>query len=198
MPAKRHSRGNSNCRARKSAPCLFVSPQDVGTVSPVGWDKCHDALLADEDRTRRGRHRRRAGDAEADRGLVGRAQLPGAQLHARPDAGRRRRAVLPLVLSRAGHRRTGRSRLDRLPRPHPVRPKSPYYDPKSTPEEPRWVNVDVRIVRKTRLVGLDELRAHPELANMRVLQRGNRLSITPVDPAEWKFITGKLIGKVNK
>ena len=76
--------------------------------------------------------------------------------------------------------------------------KSPYYDPKSTPEEPRWVNVDVRVVRKTRLVGLDELRAHAELANMRVLQRGNRLSITPVDPAEWKFITGKLIGKVNK
>jgi predicted RNA-binding protein with PUA-like domain len=50
-------------------------------------------------------------------------------------------------------------------------------------------------VKKTRLVGLDELRAHAELANMRVLQRGNRLSITPVDPAEWKFITGKLMGR---
>jgi predicted RNA-binding protein with PUA-like domain len=85
-----------------------------------------------------------------------------------------------------------------LPRPHPVRPEKPYFDPKSTPENPRWVNVDVRIVKKTRLVGLDELRAHPELANMRVLQRGNRLSITPVDPAEWKFITGKLIGKGKK
>jgi predicted RNA-binding protein with PUA-like domain len=48
-------------------------------------------------------------------------------------------------------------------------------------------------VKKTRLVGLDELRAHPELANMLALQRGNRLSITPVDPAEWKFITGKLM-----
>ena len=71
--------------------------------------------------------------------------------------------------------------------------KSPYYDPKSTPEAPRWVNVDVRIVKKTRLVGLDELRAHKELANMRVLARGNRLSITPVDPAEWKFITEKLL-----
>ena len=77
-------------------------------------------------------------------------------------------------------------------------PKSPYYDPKSTPENPRWVNVDVRIVRKTRLIGLDELRSHPELAHMRMLQRGNRLSITPVDPAEWKFITGKLIGKKPK
>jgi len=71
--------------------------------------------------------------------------------------------------------------------------QSPYYDPKSTPENPRWVNVDVHIVRKTRLLGLDELRAHPELANMRVLQRGNRLSITPVDPAEWDFIVGKLL-----
>jgi predicted RNA-binding protein with PUA-like domain len=71
--------------------------------------------------------------------------------------------------------------------------KSPYYDAKSTPENPRWVNVDVRIVKKTRLVGLDELRAHPQLANLRILQRGNRLSITPVDPAEWKFITEKLM-----
>jgi predicted RNA-binding protein with PUA-like domain len=57
------------------------------------------------------------------------------------------------------------------------------------------MNVDVRIVKKIRLVGLDELRAHPELANMRVLQRGNRLSITPVDPAEWTFIVDKLIKK---
>lgn len=72
-------------------------------------------------------------------------------------------------------------------------PKSPYFDPKATPETPRWVNVDVRIVKKTRLVGLDELRTHPQLANMRILQRGNRLSITPVDPAEWKFIVEKLL-----
>lgn len=71
---------------------------------------------------------------------------------------------------------------------------SPYFDAKSTPENPRWMNVDVRIVRKTRLISLDELRAHPELAAMRTLQRGNRLSITPVDPAEWKFIVEKLIG----
>ena len=77
-------------------------------------------------------------------------------------------------------------------------PKSPYFDPKSTPETPRWMNVDVRIVKKTRLVGLDELRAHPELSNMRVLQRGNRLSITPVDPAEWTFIVGTLIGRKPK
>jgi len=70
---------------------------------------------------------------------------------------------------------------------------SPYYDPKSTQETPRWMNVDVRITRKTRLVHLAELREHPELANLRILQKGNRLSITPVDPAEWKFIVEKLI-----
>lgn len=63
-----------------------------------------------------------------------------------------------------------------------------YFDPKSTPQEPRWVNVDVRLVRKTRLLSLKELREIPELATMRILQRGNRLSITPVDPREWQFI----------
>lgn len=63
-----------------------------------------------------------------------------------------------------------------------------YYDPKSTPENPRWVNVDVKLVRKTRLLSLKELRSYPELETMRILQRGNRLSITPVDPREWAFI----------
>jgi len=67
-------------------------------------------------------------------------------------------------------------------------PKGDYFDPKSSRDNPRWLNVDVRLVRKTRLVSLKELRQHPQLASMRVLQRGNRLSITPVDPKEWKFI----------
>ena len=67
-------------------------------------------------------------------------------------------------------------------------PKNPHYDARSKPAAPQWVNVDVKFVRKTRLVSLAELRAHPELANMRILQRGNRLSITPVDPEEWAFI----------
>ena len=71
--------------------------------------------------------------------------------------------------------------------------KSPYYDPKSKREAPRWLNVDVTFVEKTRLVALAELRARRELAGMRVLQRANRLSITPVDPKEWKFITGALL-----
>jgi predicted RNA-binding protein with PUA-like domain len=71
--------------------------------------------------------------------------------------------------------------------------KSPYYDAKSTRETPRWLNVEVTLVEKTRLVPLAELRTQPALSGMRVLQRANRLSITPVDPREWSFITGKLL-----
>jgi predicted RNA-binding protein with PUA-like domain len=67
-----------------------------------------------------------------------------------------------------------------------------YYDEKATLETPRWLNVDVKLVRKTRLLSLKELREMPELANMRILQRGNRLSITPVDPKDWEFILSKL------
>jgi predicted RNA-binding protein with PUA-like domain len=66
--------------------------------------------------------------------------------------------------------------------------KSKYYDAASTREKPRWVNVDVRFVARTRLVTLEELRQHKALAKMRVLQRGNRLSITPVEAAEWNCI----------
>ncbi len=71
-------------------------------------------------------------------------------------------------------------------------PKEKYYDPKAAPDNPRWFNVDVHMVKKTRLMSLAEIRSYPELANMRVLQRGNRLSITPVDPDEWTFIVKKL------
>jgi predicted RNA-binding protein with PUA-like domain len=67
-------------------------------------------------------------------------------------------------------------------------PKSKYHDPKATRESPRWMLVDVRALSKTRLLSLDELRAIPELADMQVLKRGNRLSITPVTPAEWRCI----------
>ena len=76
-------------------------------------------------------------------------------------------------------------------------PASRYFDPKSTPAAPRWLHVDVQFVCKTRLVGLPELRACAELANMRVLARGNRLSITPVEPAEWRFIVGQLLGATD-
>jgi len=70
---------------------------------------------------------------------------------------------------------------------------SPYYDAKSTREAPRWVNVDVRALKKTKLVPLAELRRHKALAKMRLLRPGNRLSITPVSAAEWKYITERLI-----
>jgi predicted RNA-binding protein with PUA-like domain len=73
--------------------------------------------------------------------------------------------------------------------------KSEYCDPQSKRAKPRWLNVDVKLVKKTRLVPLAELRAHRELAGMRVLQRGNRLSITPVSPAEWRFITTRLMNE---
>jgi predicted RNA-binding protein with PUA-like domain len=71
--------------------------------------------------------------------------------------------------------------------------KSPYFDPKASCTAPRWFNVEVTLVEKTRLIPLAELREQRELAAMRLLQRGNRLSITPVDPREWAFITGKLL-----
>jgi len=71
---------------------------------------------------------------------------------------------------------------------------NPYFDPKSTADQPRWCSRDVRLVAKSRLLGLAELRSHPELAGMRLLARGNRLSITPVTEMEWQFIAGQLLG----
>jgi predicted RNA-binding protein with PUA-like domain len=67
-------------------------------------------------------------------------------------------------------------------------PKSDYYDPKSTLDAPRWVNVDVKLVRKTPLVSVQALRETKGLQDMVTLRRGNRLSITPVTAAEWKII----------
>ena len=71
-------------------------------------------------------------------------------------------------------------------------PSSEYYDAAATRASPRWLNVDVTLVRKTRLLSIQALRVPPELAGMRVLQRGNRLSITPVEPHEWECILGLL------
>ena len=71
--------------------------------------------------------------------------------------------------------------------------KSPYYDAASKREEPRWQCVEFKFVKKTPLVSLTELRKHKKLEKMAVLQRGNRLSITPVDPAEWDYIVKKLM-----
>ena len=72
-------------------------------------------------------------------------------------------------------------------------PESHYFDGKSRREAPRWWHVDVKVLKKTRLLSLAEMRATPELATMRVLRRGNRLSITPVSDEEWRAVT-KLLG----
>jgi len=66
--------------------------------------------------------------------------------------------------------------------------RSPYYDAKSLRAAPRWLHVDVKLVKKTRLVPLAELRETRGLEDMVTLRRGNRLSITPVTPAEWKIV----------
>jgi predicted RNA-binding protein with PUA-like domain len=67
--------------------------------------------------------------------------------------------------------------------------KNKYYDPKSKPEDPRWILVDVRFVKKLkRTVLLSELKQHPELEGMQLLKKGNRLSIMPVDKLHWDFI----------
>ena len=70
--------------------------------------------------------------------------------------------------------------------------KSEYFDPKSKREEPRWMLVDVKLEKKTRVMPLDEMRGYPELADMVTLKRGNRLSITPVTEREWKLILKRL------
>ena len=71
--------------------------------------------------------------------------------------------------------------------------KSPYYDPKSLRTAPRWFCVDVRALKKIRLISLAEMHGESALKQMRALRPGNRLSITPVTAAEWKFICGKLV-----
>lgn len=67
-------------------------------------------------------------------------------------------------------------------------PHSPYFDETSAATAPRWLNVDVRLVRKTRLLSLAAMRCEPTLATMQVLRRGNRLSITPVTSEEWAAV----------
>jgi predicted RNA-binding protein with PUA-like domain len=90
----------------------------------------------------------------------------------------------------------GIARVASTTRPDPTQfdAKSPYFDAASKPDAPRWLLLDVQALRKTRLIGLPELRDTPELADMVVLKRGNRLSITPVSPEHWKLIIDKLAG----
>ena len=84
----------------------------------------------------------------------------------------------------------GIARVASGPYPDPTQfdPTSHYHDPKSKREEPRWMLVDVQVIKKTRNLTLPELRATPELAELLVLKKGNRLSITPVDAQHWQVI----------
>ncbi len=67
-------------------------------------------------------------------------------------------------------------------------PASPYFDAASKPESPRWLLVDVQVLRKTRNLTLPELRTDAALQDLVVLKKGNRLSITPVEPQHWRHI----------
>ena len=84
----------------------------------------------------------------------------------------------------------GMARVASKPYPDPTQfdPHSHYYDPKSKPQEPRWMLVDVQLVKKTRNLTLPELRARPELNDLTILKKGSRLSITPVDAVHWRAI----------
>jgi predicted RNA-binding protein with PUA-like domain len=84
----------------------------------------------------------------------------------------------------------GVARVASAPYPDPTQfdPKSPYYDPASKRDAPRWQLVNVQVLRKIPTITLPQLRAKPELADMLVLKKGNRLSITPVEPTHWKAI----------
>ena len=69
---------------------------------------------------------------------------------------------------------------------------SPYHDPKATREQPRWVSVDVRAVEAGRYLPLAEMRTNPALEDMVLLQKGSRLSISPVTSAQWNTIVALL------
>jgi predicted RNA-binding protein with PUA-like domain len=70
-------------------------------------------------------------------------------------------------------------------------PDNKHFDPKSNPDKPSWYMVDVNFVRKlSRTISLRELKLKPELAELALLRRGNRLSIMPVSAEQWQFILG--------
>lgn len=67
--------------------------------------------------------------------------------------------------------------------------KSQYFDPKSSSENPIWYRVDVSFIKKfKKIISLDDIKQHPDLKNMLIVRKGNRLSITPVTAQEWKTI----------
>jgi len=88
----------------------------------------------------------------------------------------------------------GAARVVKAAYPDPTQfdPESPYYDPKATPENPRWVSVDIKLSNIfPRLIPLAEIKAQPGLENM-VLIKQSRLSTQPVSAHEWKIINNLL------
>ncbi len=70
-------------------------------------------------------------------------------------------------------------------------PDSRYFDPKSDPDDPRWICVEVEFVEAfDELVSLQALKEHPDLSDMAVVQRGQRLSVQPVTDREWEIVLG--------
>nr|VFJ61192.1 MAG: Predicted RNA-binding protein, contains PUA-like domain [Candidatus Kentron sp. FW] len=68
-------------------------------------------------------------------------------------------------------------------------PEDKHFDPKSDPQNPRWYRVDVELTRIfPRTLSLRQLKRYPELADMPLVQRGNRLSVMPVSAIQWDFI----------
>lgn len=73
--------------------------------------------------------------------------------------------------------------------PTQFEPKSEYYDPKATPDKPRWMNVEVGFREAfANPLSLTHLRSESRLASMVLLSRGSRLSVQPVTPAHWRII----------
>lgn len=90
----------------------------------------------------------------------------------------------------------GMARVASTPYPDPTQfdASSPYFDAQSKPDQPRWLLVDVQVLRKTRNLTLPELRADAALEDLVVLRKGNLLSITPVEPQHWRRISKLLDG----
>jgi predicted RNA-binding protein with PUA-like domain len=84
----------------------------------------------------------------------------------------------------------GIARVSRDAHPDPTQfdKKSEYYDPKSKADQPTWCQVEVEFVEEFPLIPLDRLRTEKDLADLPLVQRGTRLSVMPVTPAQWEAI----------
>jgi predicted RNA-binding protein with PUA-like domain len=82
------------------------------------------------------------------------------------------------------------------PDPTQFNPEHKYYDPKSTLDKPRWTGVDVTFDQKwPRVLPLSQLREMPELQDLALLRKGNRLSLMPLTDAEWQAILARGCGQ---